>query len=182
MRTLQQPVMEIVMLEKKIYCHCCGKRLSHRFTEGRQRLFCENCRRPIYENPIPATCLVVVNAKGQLLLVKRSVAPQKGQWCLPGGFIELGEQPDKGALRELLEETGLAGDIDRLLGLCTTPSPQYDSVLMAGYLVTRFEGQAAPGDDAAEIGWFTYPDIPSIAFASHQSFIDQYFQEQQILP
>ena len=96
-------------MELKSHCHFCGNLLISKFIEGRQRRYCQLCERPIYENPIPATCLVVVNGRNQILLVKRDVSPKKGQWCLPGGFIELGEAPEQGALRELAEETGLSG-------------------------------------------------------------------------
>ena len=138
------------------------------------RLFCRACDRPIYENPVPATCLVVINANQDILLVKRSVEPKKGQWCLPGGFIELGEPPEQGALRELREETGLQADTAHLLGVRTTPSSQYHSVLMVGYFVNDFSGRARPGDDAEEAAWFPLPKSPPIAFESHRHFIQRY--------
>jgi 8-oxo-dGTP diphosphatase len=162
-------------MEAKTHCHFCGEALTRRLIEGRDRLYCRSCARPIYENPIPATCMVVVNAADQVLLVKRSVAPKKGEWCLPGGFIELGEPPEAGALRELTEETGLQGTIDTLLGVRTTPSMQYGSVLMVGYLITETRGQPVAGDDASQVRWFSIDDdMPPIAFDSHQRFLDQY--------
>ena len=134
-------------MEQITHCHYCGAILTRRFIEGRQRLYCPDCSRPIYENPIPATCVVVVNESDQLLLVKRSVEPKIGHWCLPGGFMEIGESPEEGALRELAEETGLTGKIASLLGICATPSAHYHSVLMIGYLVTRHQGRLISGDD-----------------------------------
>ena len=83
------------MMRKKTFCHYCGTRLTEKICEGSLRLFCEHCDEPIYENPIPATCLVVVDNSDRVLLVKRSVEPKKGFWCLPGGFMELGESPEK---------------------------------------------------------------------------------------
>jgi len=50
----------------------------HKTWEGRQRLFCASCDLPLYENPIPATCLVTIDAQDRVLLVKRSVDPKKG--------------------------------------------------------------------------------------------------------
>ncbi len=143
--------------------------------EGRIRLFCDRCKTPIYENPLPATCLVLVDDHERLLLVKRSVAPKKGFWCLPGGFMELHETPEQAALRELFEETGLSGKIDRLLGVTANPSPTYGSVLMTGFLVKVFEGTPSPGDDADAIDWFEQTHLPEIAFESHTHFIKIYY-------
>lgn len=156
------------------FCPYCGGKLEKKYIEGRDRLFCQPCNRPIYENPVPATCVVVINPQEQVLLVKRSVAPKIGQWCLPGGFLELDESPGEGALRELSEETGLAGKIETLLGVRTTPNALYHSVLMVAYLVKTYSGQLLPGDDADAAQWFDTNHLPAIAFSSHRHFIKQY--------
>lgn len=159
---------------RKTHCHYCGNRLVETEWEGSLRLFCRHCREPIYENPVPATSLVVVDADGDLLLVKRSVEPKLGYWCLPGGFIELGEKPDQAALRELVEETGLNGEIDRLIGVTTNHSDRYHSILMVGYLVTRYTGDPVAGDDASALAFFSPDNLPEIAFSSHRYFIKRY--------
>jgi len=148
-------------MRKKKFCYYCGAGLSKKLFEGCLRLFCDHCNEPLYENPIPASCLVVVDNRERILLVKRSVAPKKGFWCLPGGFMELGETPEKAALRELKEETGLSGKIDMLLGVSSNPSAQYHTVL--------------PGDDADDAARFNYDELPEIAFESHASFIRMYY-------
>ena len=162
-------------MRTKKFCHFCGSELSQKRCEGRLRLFCENCNEPLYENPIPATCLVVVDSQGRVLLVKRSVDPKKGFWCLPGGFMELGEAPEHAALRELAEETGLKGQIDMLLGVSTNPSALYHTVLMVGYLVTSYTGNMTAGDDAMDVNFFHFNELPDIAFESHASFIRMYY-------
>jgi len=156
----------------KRFCHFCGARLTTKFWENRQRLFCEHCNEPIYENPVPATCLVVLREDSQVLLVRRSVEPKKGLWCLPGGFMELGESPEAAALRELHEETGVHGHIDRLLGVMVVPNAMYDSVLMIGYRVVDHHGEPIPGDDACEVAFFSPARLPDIAFSSHRHFIN----------
>ena len=162
-------------MQKKIYCHYCGGRLSQKFMEGKNRLFCESCNKPIYENPIPASCIVVPDNEGNVLLVKRSEEPKKGYWCLPGGFMELGEKPDQSALRELEEETGLSGRIDMLIGITSNVSPVYFTVLMMGYLVKDYTGTLKAGDDAADAAWFHPEELPEIAFESHLKFIRTYY-------
>jgi ADP-ribose pyrophosphatase YjhB (NUDIX family) len=144
--------------------------LIRKHIEGAQRWFCRTCTTPVYENPVPAACSVVVDNR-KVLLVRRSVAPKAGMWCLPGGFMELGERPEQAALRELLEETGLCGSIQRLLGVTTNPSPRYGTVLMVGYLVRGTSGLLQPGDDASAADWFAIEDLPEIAFSSHRHFI-----------
>jgi 8-oxo-dGTP diphosphatase len=163
------------MMREKRYCPYCGTGLVEKFCEGALRRYCNRCNEPIYENPLPATCMVVVDTEDRVLLVKRSVAPQKGFWCLPGGFMELGETPEKAALRELKEETGLCGRIDMLLGVSSNPSAVYHTVLMAGYLVKRYSGDLIAGDDANDAAYFHYNELPEIAFESHSSFIRMYY-------
>jgi ADP-ribose pyrophosphatase YjhB (NUDIX family) len=162
------------IMNTKSFCHFCGHPLLRKPIEGRQRLFCNHCERIIYENPIPATCVIVHDGNRHLVLVKRNVPPKKGWWCLPGGFIELGEEPRAGAIRELVEETGLIAENASLIGVCATPSPQYHSVLMISYSVEKFSGLLTAGDDAAQAEWFSFSKLPPIAFDSHIFFIHQY--------
>jgi ADP-ribose pyrophosphatase YjhB (NUDIX family) len=161
-------------MQKKRYCPYCGKRLGEKHIEGRMRLYCDACSRPIYENPIPATCIIVADPCDRVVLVKRSIPPKKGEWCLPGGFIEMGESPGSGATRELLEETGLAGEIESLLGIRHAHSDQYHSIIMVGYLVRNFEGALVAGDDASDARWFPIDRLPPVAFDSHRAFIQRY--------
>ncbi len=149
-------------------------RLRENSSKAANGFFARPADRPIYENPIPATCVVVVDPGNQVVLVKRSVPPKYGQWCLPGGFIELGESPEAGAKRELLEETGLSGKIKTLLGVRHAPSDQYHSIMMVGYLVDQFSGQLRPGDDASEASWFAITALPPVAFDSHRFFLKEY--------
>jgi 8-oxo-dGTP diphosphatase len=89
--------------------------------------------------------------------------------------MELGEAPEHAALRELAEETGLKGQIDMLLGVSTNPSALYHTVLMVGYLVTSYTGNMTAGDDAMDVNFFHFNELPDIAFESHASFIRMYY-------
>lgn len=89
--------------------------------------------------------------------------------------MELGETPEKSALRELKEETGLSGQINMLLGVSSNPSAQYHTVLMIGFLVKSYTGNLVAGDDAEDAASFYYDELPEIAFESHAKFIRTYY-------
>ena len=50
------------------------------------------------------------------VLVQRHVYRHSFPWGLPSGFLEVGETPEDGALRELKEETGLSATVDGIIG------------------------------------------------------------------
>lgn len=61
---------------------------------------------------------VCVDDASRLLMCRLSnITKRPGAWTLPGGGIDFGEHPESGALRELLEETGLVGRIVELLAV-----------------------------------------------------------------
>ncbi|MBN1798505.1 MAG: thiamine phosphate synthase [Spirochaetales bacterium] len=165
------------MNEKK-FCPYCGNSLVIKFTEGRDRFFCSTCNEPLYENPVPVAACVVFNAQDQVLLVKRSVDPKKGEWCLPGGFVELDESAEQAALRELHEETGLTGNRNRLINIFLTESEQYTSVLMIGYLIGSVHGVLEAGDDSDEAAYFDLTTMPGLAFQSHRFILDEVLKEK----
>lgn len=155
----------------KKYCPCCAAALTDKFVEGRNRLFCPVCKKPIYENPLPATAAVVINDKDEILLVKRKVEPKKGEWCLPGGFIELGETPEGGCLRELKEEAGIEAEIENLVGVYPSRSPIHNWVLVIGYVIKNVTGTVRAGDDCEEAVYFRLDRKPVLAFISHQAIL-----------
>lgn len=57
--------------------------------------------------PIYQTVDCVVVQSGHVLVVKRGANPGYGLWALPGGFLNVNERLRDGAIRELLEETGI---------------------------------------------------------------------------
>ncbi|NHZ95992.1 bifunctional nicotinamide-nucleotide adenylyltransferase/Nudix hydroxylase [Massilia sp. CCM 8734] len=58
--------------------------------------------------PIFTTADAVVVSGGNVLLIRRGGFPGKGQWAVPGGFVEQRERLLHAAIRELAEETKLA--------------------------------------------------------------------------
>jgi ADP-ribose pyrophosphatase YjhB (NUDIX family) len=67
---------------------------------------CLGCGNTNYLNPIPVVVLLVPMGGG-LVVARRNIEPQKGTLVLPGGYLDLGETWQEGAVRELYEETGI---------------------------------------------------------------------------
>lgn len=91
------------------YCRYCGEAVSRREKEGKDRFYCENCGRFLWQDNSPCVS-VLIEKDGKILLVKRGIKPWKGKWSLPAGYQELGEEPAEAAARELGEETGVEVD------------------------------------------------------------------------
>lgn len=67
---------------------------------------------------MPVLCVdgIIVNEKGQYLLVKRKNEPLKGQWWVPGGRVFKGETIEEAFQRKMVEELGVAVRIMGPLG------------------------------------------------------------------
>ena len=71
---------------------------------------------------------------------------------IPGGMVDEGETASEAIARELLEETGFAGEPVRLLGV-TTPNPAFqDNRLTTGLVLNSRRVTQATGDGHEEIG------------------------------
>ncbi|MBU1170327.1 MAG: NUDIX domain-containing protein [Proteobacteria bacterium] len=162
------------MIQKKFCPYCAGPLVESQI-EGQLRKRCTQCQTILYENPVPAACVVLIDSQERVLLAKRKVDPKAGYWCLPGGFVELGESPEEAAIRELREETGLQGKIDMLLGVSVDPHPDYDTVLITAFLIRSFQGSIMAGDDVSRADFYFSETLPDIAFRSHSHFIRHYF-------
>ena len=71
---------------------------------------CSKCGR--WKAPGPTSDAIVtklVNGKEHVLLIERANDPGKGELAVPGGFIDMDEDPADAALRELEEECGIKG-------------------------------------------------------------------------
>ena len=127
-------------------------------------------------NPVPAACCIVCRGEG-VLLVQRAVEPCRGQWSLPGGFVEVGESTEETAIRELAEETGLAARSLRLVGVSTQPSQLYGAVTVLGYSVEEWEGAPAAGSDALALEFFAREDRPDLPFEAHRELLSLFDAE-----
>jgi 8-oxo-dGTP diphosphatase len=153
------------------FCPLCKTTLSTKKIAGIDRSICPKCSWVHYANPLPSAVAFVYRDVEEILLVKRGVAPGKGKWALPSGFIEPNEIPEETALRELQEETGLKGVISDIVGAYTQPSRMYGYVLLIAYDVQHIHGRLKAGTDAADAKFFPIHIIPRIPFSAHRAII-----------
>jgi ADP-ribose pyrophosphatase YjhB (NUDIX family) len=95
---------------------------------------------------------VVHDAAGRLLLIRRANEPGRGQWSLPGGRVEPGEDDAAAVVRELREETGLEVRVGALVGSVRRAAPTGVFVIF-DYAAEVVGGQLAAGDDASAAAW-----------------------------
>jgi 8-oxo-dGTP pyrophosphatase MutT (NUDIX family) len=62
---------------------------------------------PAYADHYVGVGGVVINTKGELLLIQERRQPEPRQWKFPGGFMDPGETIREASEREVLEETGI---------------------------------------------------------------------------
>jgi ADP-ribose pyrophosphatase YjhB (NUDIX family) len=147
------------------YCPQCGAQLVVRSVDGDDRKVCPRCDFVLYENSRP--CVGVLALDGdRVLLVKRGIEPFKGYWDIPGGFLESGEHPADGAVREMREETGLLVEPVEVLGIFMDVYGQDEwATLNVCYLAKVTGGTAQAGSDATGLEWFPVEELPAdIAF------------------
>ena len=171
----------IVITER--FCSYCGSPLQPVVDSSanprKGRYICPICHRKFYSNPIPAVVALVLNQE-TLLLVKRAVPPFEGAWCLPGGFVESGEDIQEALSRELQEETGLRVTRSSLIDVVSfiENPPRGRGVILIGYRIEAWEGTLKPGDDASNAKFFPVDSLPLIPFSSHRTFITQVLNSQ----
>jgi 8-oxo-dGTP diphosphatase len=120
-----------------------------------------------YEYPRPAVTVDVVlftmrSEDLAVLLVKRGGAPFKGQWALPGGFVNPHERLEQAAARELAEETAVTGVPLEQIGAFGDPGrdPRGHTVSVAYLAFVIAESHSIEaGDDAADATWMKLHDL-----------------------
>ena len=106
-------------------------------------------------------------AELKVLLIKRGIAPFKGRWALPGGFVRVEETLDEAVRRELEEETGLREVyLEQLYTFGTVKRDPRERVVSVAYyaLVKLAAHSTRAATDASDAQWFPVAGTPALAF------------------
>lgn len=114
--------------------------------------------------PIVGVAAIIWNDQREVLLIRRSKDPRKGQWSLPGGKVEFGETLYAAVHREVLEETGLTIEIIALAEALETMLDDAAGAQNAHYVLIDYStrvvsGTAKAASDAADARWFTMAEL-----------------------
>jgi NAD+ diphosphatase len=129
------------------YCLHCGHELSARNINGRDYPACpaKNCEYVFWNNPLPVVAAIVEH-EGNVLLARNKAWPPK-IFGLITGFLEKGESPEDGVLREIKEELGLAARLAGMIGVYTYF--EQNQIIIVYH--AKAEGEIKRGDELAEV-------------------------------
>lgn len=114
---------------------------------------------------LPGVRGVVVDHAGRVLLAQRA---DNLQWALVSGILDPGEQPARGLVREIFEETGVVAEAERVVsvgavGPFTYPNGDVCEFLDVVFLCRYVSGTARINDDESlAVGWFSPDELPEL--------------------
>ena len=116
---------------------------------------------------------VYVRKEGKILLGLRKGGYAAGDWCAPGGKMEMKESPEECAIRETREEAGI--EIKNLRFITIT-----NDIHEVGthYVTICFvadwklgDARVMEPDKCERWEWFSWKDLPSPLFLSTRNFL-----------
>ncbi len=141
------------------FCSRCGQPLRLGPVEGeeRERLSCDVCGYISYVNPRVVVTTLPITDGGEVILLRRGIEPGYGTWAQPGGFLEIDETAEEGAIRETLEETGLIVETTGIVGIYTRPPA---AAVVIAFTARIVGGVIQTGPEALDIVPFSPEEIP----------------------
>ena len=133
-----------------------------------------------YNYPRPAVTVdaILISKLNTVLLIERGREPFKGNWALPGGFIDMDEELVTACRRELEEETGLrVGEMTQFRAYGgVNRDPRHRTISVVFYSFQDEESVPQAGDDAAKAKWFPLSQLPDLAF-DHLQILEEFKSE-----
>lgn len=148
-----------------MHCLICGTVLET-VTDERERLVCPACGWTYYDNPTPVVAAIVEHG-GDVVLVRQRGWPERW-YGLVTGFLERGETPEAGVLRELDEELGLRGEIVSLVGVYDFQSR--NELIVAYHVIA--DGEITLGEELEAFKRIAIAKLRPWPFATGQAVAD----------
>jgi ADP-ribose pyrophosphatase YjhB (NUDIX family) len=136
----------------------------------------------LLHHPVTGTSIIPLLPDGRIVLIRRR---DNGQWGLPGGTVDWGEDIPSTVRREIEEETGLTvTQINRLVGVYSSPQrdPRFHSICVV--VEAQVEGDFAIRDsiEIMDVKAFERAEIPLGSLShDHDQQLQDYFNGQTTL-
>ncbi|WP_420643853.1 NUDIX domain-containing protein [Candidatus Leptofilum sp.] len=127
----------------------------------------------------------VFDDQNQILLIRRA---DNGLWAVPGGYMEAGESLTEACAREVLEETGLRIQVQRLISVYTNPHLllKYSDgnrwqLTILHFAAKSLSGELTTGNETLDVRFFAQGEIQGLKMRSiDQLRIADAFTNQEI--
>jgi len=121
---------------------------------------------------------VIVVKDNKVLLGKRKTDPSVGDWCFPGGHLELNEEIEDCARRETLEETGITIKNTRLGPFTNDIRSDVVNHYVTLYVIAEHESGGPQTTEPDKIGdwkWFSWDALPEPLFLPLKNLLKKGF-------
>jgi len=133
---------------KYTFCPICASELTNGIVDNRERLYCSNddCDLVFWDNPVPVVA-AIVERNNHVILARNKSWPDH-IFGLITGFLEKDESPEESVLREVEEELGLSGQVEKFIGYYPF---QMNNQLILAFHVSIPDGIIKLGDELAAV-------------------------------
>lgn len=111
---------------------------------------------------VTSVVAVIVDDDNKVLLTKRKIPPFAGEWVMPGGKVDLGEQLKDAVRREVEEEVGLCVEVGELIDVFEHVTPGEENY---HFVILYFRCRPVSCDirhnpaEVAEVAWLSPDEI-----------------------
>lgn len=120
--------------------------------------------RDIYPTPNISVRVLILNEKGQLLLVKEQ---SDGLWAVPGGWVDVFTTPKESAMSEVKQEAGITIEVKRLLATMQRERykdyPTLVSETVHYFLGEYVSGELTPSHETSDVQYFDLEHLPPLS-------------------
>lgn len=153
------------------YCAVCGQPMEDRMIDGVERRACSSAScGNVHWGSYSIGVGALVMRGDQILLVRRAQEPGKGNWTIPGGYIEQLEPIGETVVREVFEETGVHARVNSIVALRDQPRSIHNVYI--AFDMSYIGGEpVADGVEVDAAGFYTLDEMKTMQVAGFTEWL-----------